>query len=157
MIRNSPSAPVARLQAALAPEPDRISIELALASSELGVEQAVPCGLILNELLTNAFKYAFVGRTRGRIAVSFRESATGIRELSVEDDGVGMPVDQRNEPKNEPKNEPNENALGLRIIEVLAQQLDGTLSREPGAGTRMVLRFPVCPPRVGDNKAQCAH
>jgi two-component sensor histidine kinase len=153
VIRNSPSAPVARLQAALAPEPDRISIELALAAIELGVEQAVPCGLILNELPTNAFKYAFVGRTYRRIAVSFQESATGMRELSVEDDGIGMPVDQRNEPKNEP----NETSLGLRIIGVLARQLDGTLSREPGTGTRIVLRFQVGPPRVGDNKAQCAH
>ena len=124
-----------RLHVALPAEPDRIAIELTLEPIELAIEQAVPCGLILNELLTNAFKYAFHGRARGRIAVSFRQSASGMRELSVEDDGIGFPADQLDGP--------NGNSLGLRIVGVLTHQLDGTLSREPCSGTRMVLRFPV--------------
>ncbi len=49
---------VRRLRAAMANNPDRIAIELALDPIELAIEQAVPCGLILNELLSNAFKYA---------------------------------------------------------------------------------------------------
>ena len=126
---------VHRLHAALAGEPDRIAIDLALDPIELGIEQAVPCGLILNELLTNAFKYAFRGRERGRIAVGFRESAPGIYELSVADDGVGIPPDAGDGT--------NGNSLGLRIVEVLAHQLDGTLQREPYSGTRVVLRFPA--------------
>ena len=84
---------VCRLHAAMAAEPDRISIDLALEPTELAIEQAVPCGLILNELLTNAFKYAFRDRVHGRVAVSFRESADGNHELAVEDDGVGLPAD----------------------------------------------------------------
>jgi two-component sensor histidine kinase/PAS domain-containing protein len=126
---------VQRLHAALASEPDRIAIELALDPIELAIEQAVPCGLILNELLTNAFKYAFLGRERGRIAVSFRESAPGIHELSVADDGVGIPADRRDGTDG--------NSLGLRIVEVLTSQLDGTLRHEPASGTRLVLRFPA--------------
>jgi len=126
---------VQRLNAALAGEPDRIAIRLDLEPIELGIEQAVPCGLIMNELLTNAFKYAFRGRERGWIAVAFRQPSSGIRELSVEDDGVGIPSDGAREPGG--------NSLGLRIVEVLTQQLDGTLQREPCSGTRVVLRFPA--------------
>ena len=126
---------VRRLHAALASEPDGIAIELALDPIELAIEQAVPCGLILNELLTNAFKYAFRGRDRGRIAVSFRESTSGVRELSVADDGVGIPAEGRAAA--------NGNSLGLRIVAVLAHQLDGTLQYEPHSGTHVVLRFPA--------------
>jgi two-component sensor histidine kinase len=126
---------VRRLHAAMAIEPNRIAIELALDPIELAIEQAMPCGLILNELLTNVFKYAFAGRSSGRIAISFHECAAGIHELSVEDDGVGMPADGTHEP--------NGNSLGLRIVQVLTHQLDGTLQQEPCSGTRMVLRFPA--------------
>lgn len=133
---------VCRLQTAVATDRDRITIELALDPIELAIEQAVPCGLILNELLTNAFKYAFRGRPSGRIAISFRESAAGIRELSVEDDGVGIPAGRANEG--------NGNSLGLRIVEVLTRQLDGSLEYQPCSGTRVVLRFPAGKaPRVG--------
>jgi two-component sensor histidine kinase/PAS domain-containing protein len=125
---------VRRLHAAMAREPGRIAIHLALEPIELAIEQAVPCGLILNELLTNVFKYAFRGRERGRIAISFRESGAGIRELSVEDDGVGISSGR-------PDDGPG-NSLGLRIIQVLSRQLDGVIEYEPCAGTRAVLRFP---------------
>ena len=125
---------VRRLHAAIASEPRRIAIELALDPIELAIEQAVPCGLILNELLTNAFKYAFPGRARGRITVSFHETAAGMHELAVEDDGVGMAANRSGE---------SANSLGLRIVEVLTHQLDGSLAQEACAGTRMVLRFPA--------------
>jgi two-component sensor histidine kinase len=124
---------VRRLHAAVASEPHRIAIDLALDPVELAIEQAVPCGLILNELLTNAFKYAFRGRQRGRIAISFRASDDGSHEMAVEDDGVGMPAQTRPE---------NGTSLGLRIVEVLTHQLDGVLERAACAGTRWVLRFP---------------
>jgi two-component sensor histidine kinase len=124
---------VHHLHSAVAADPKRITIDLAVEPIELAIGQAVPCGLILNELLSNAFKYAFQGRERGRIAVSFREIAAGIRELAVEDDGVGIPPG-RQEGK----------SLGLRIVEVLARQLDGALEQQTCSGTRMALRFPRC-------------
>jgi two-component sensor histidine kinase/PAS domain-containing protein len=126
---------VSRLHAAVAAEPDRIAIDLDLEPFHLAIERAVPCGLILNELLTNAFKYAFRGRPGGRIAVSFRESTPGVLALTVEDDGVGLPPDYTDVPMG--------NSLGLRIVQILTSQLDGTLLREPCSGTRMVLRFPA--------------
>jgi two-component sensor histidine kinase len=127
---------VLRLRAVLAAEADTIEIQLALDPIELGIEQAVPCGLILNELLTNAFKHAFRGRETGRITVSFHESGSRMHELSVEDDGVGGA-----------EGKANENSLGLRIVEVLAHQLDGVLEYQPSPGTRVVLRFPAGGPR----------
>jgi two-component sensor histidine kinase len=124
---------VRRLHTACAGDPDRIAIELNLDPIELEIERAVPCGLILNELLTNAFKYAFRDRLDGRIAVSFHESTTGTLQLTVEDDGVGLPaggLDRR-----------NQDSLGLRIVQLLTRQLDGKLTEEPSAGTRIVLEF----------------
>jgi two-component sensor histidine kinase/PAS domain-containing protein len=126
---------VRRLHAAVASEPERIAIELALDPIEVAIEQAVPCGLILNELLTNTFKYAFRGRERGRIRVSFRDTGAGIHELAVEDDGVGIPQEH--------PGESGANSLGLRIVAVLTHQLDGELAQEQCSGTRMVLRFPA--------------
>jgi two-component sensor histidine kinase len=89
----------------------------------------------LNELLTNAFKYAFVGRTDGRIVVSFHESPAGIHELAVEDDGPGLPAGGLAAQRGK--------SLGFRIVEILSGQIDGTLSQEPCSGTRIVLRFPA--------------
>jgi two-component sensor histidine kinase/PAS domain-containing protein len=126
---------VLRLHAAYAGEPDRIAISLDLDPIEVALDRAVPCGLILNELLTNTFKYAFRGRPDGRIVVSFHESAAGIRELTVEDNGVGLPAGRLAFQ--------NENSLGLRIVEILTNQIDGTLAQEPCSGTRLVLRFPA--------------
>jgi two-component sensor histidine kinase len=125
---------VQRLHAAVAAEPERIDIDLHLAPIEVGIEQAVPCGLILNELLTNAFKYAFAGQEHGRISVSFRDTECGMLELTVEDNGVGIPQDRQSDGGG--------NSLGLRIVQVLADQLEGTLEYEACSGTRAVLRFP---------------
>ena len=129
---------VRRLHAAVASDPHRIAIELALDPIELAIEQAVPCGLILNELLTNAFKYAFRGRSRGRIAISFRAAGNGLHELAVEDNGVGIPGEGILQTA----------SLGLRIVEVLTRQLDGVLERASCPGTRWVLRFPVVKARA---------
>jgi len=126
---------VRRVAAAFASEPGRIAIQLDLDPIELAIELAVPCGLILNELLTNAFKYAFRGQADGRVAISFHDFAPGIRELAVEDDGVGLPAGRLGGQ--------NGKSLGLRIVEVLTCQLDGTVTQEPSSGTRIVLRFPA--------------
>jgi two-component sensor histidine kinase len=133
---------ISRLQGAFFREQDSISIQLDLDPIELNIERAVPCGLILNELLTNAFKYAFRGRSEGAIAVSFHQSPEGDYQLAVEDDGVGLPAGRLASE--------TEESLGLRIVRLLARQLDGTLTQEASAGTRVVLRIP------SDNRAQCA-
>ena len=115
-------------------EPDRISMELDLDPIEIDIHQAVPCALILNELLTNALKYAFPGGREGKIRVSLRESEPGSLQLTIEDNGVGLPAGRLTSP--------NPQSLGLRIVGILTRQLDGSLEQQECAGTRIVLRFP---------------
>ncbi|PWU10203.1 MAG: hypothetical protein C5B51_04715 [Terriglobia bacterium] len=126
---------VPELHAACAGDPLRIALHIEAEPIELGIDRAVPCALILNELLTNAFKHAFPGGRDGEIRVSFRQSEPGMLELSITDNGVGA------------KSEPSQAAhgIGLSIVRILTAQLDGSLERQPCAGTCYVLRFPAVP------------
>lgn len=124
---------VQRLHRVFLDNPDRVEVATALEPVELGIEQAVPCGLILNELLTNALKYAFPGANHGRILVSFHRAAAGLLELAVEDNGIGL------SPAQLAGQSPT---LGLRIVGILTNQLDGVLEHQRCPGTRIVLRFP---------------
>ena len=126
-----------RLHRALVDQPARVSLEFDLDPIELAIEQAVPCGLVLNELLTNAFKYAFPGGNRGRIRVSFHRTPVGPLELAVEDNGIGLSPDLL---------AGTSPTLGLRIVGILVNQLDGVLEHQRCPGTRIVLRF--TPPPV---------
>jgi PAS domain S-box-containing protein len=121
-------------------ESGRISIRMDVDPVEIGIERAVPCALILNELLTNSFKYAFPGQRKGTIRVSLHECAPGMLELAVEDDGIGSPVG--------PLAEKNAHSLGLKIVGILAKQLDASVERQESNGLRMALRFmratPAC-------------
>lgn len=111
-------------------------VELAFALEEvpLAVDRAIPCGLILNELLTNALKHAFVGGRSGTIRVELaRQGADGIR-LVVADDGRGLPpgFDVGKSP-----------TLGLQLVATLAAQLDGKVYASAGPGARFELGFPA--------------
>lgn len=123
------------LRQAFVREPGRITIKLALDPIELGIELAVPCALILNELISNAFKYAFPGDRRGEILISFRESQPGTLELAIEDDGIGLPAGLLGNPDTK--------SLGLQIVSILTRQLEGSLERRPSTGTHIVIRFPA--------------
>src|ERR1041385_7531689 len=112
----------------------RIAMELAVEPIELEIERAMPLALILNELLTNSFKYAFPNNREGTVRVSFRKSEPGALELVVEDNGVGLPPGRLTEE--------NGNSLGLRVVGILTRQLDGTLEQAAGPGTRLVFGFP---------------
>jgi PAS domain S-box-containing protein len=116
-------------------EPGQVAIKLALDPIELGIERAVPCALMLNELISNAFKYAFPGNRRGEILISFRECPAGTLELAIEDDGIGMPAGLLGNPNNK--------SLGLQIVSILTKQLEGSVEQQPSAGTRIVIRFPA--------------
>jgi two-component sensor histidine kinase len=88
-------------------------------------------GIIINELLTNAAKYAFNGQDRGRISLEI--TTTGERSrLMYTDDGVGIPAEI----------DPAQSAgLGLRFVAALAEQLDGRVAIENGSGTRIAVEF----------------
>ena len=112
----------------------RISIHVAVEPIEVATHQAIPCALILNELITNAFKYAFPGRRDGHLQISFRQADPEHLELAIEDNGVGCPAHLTNG---------NGKSMGLRVVRILTKQLDGSLQLEACAGTRFVLRFPM--------------
>ncbi|WP_207478602.1 sensor histidine kinase [Arenibaculum pallidiluteum] len=107
-----------------------------LASADdvsLAMRCATAIGLIVNELVTNAFKYAFPDGRQGRIAVTFF-MVDGMPTLVVEDDGVGMNPDAA----------PKGTGLGTQLVRQLAAQNQGTLQIEdvPGGGLRVRVRFP---------------
>lgn len=110
----------------------RVRLRHDLASVELGLDQAVPCGLIVNELVSNAFKHAFPGERGGEIRVELRAATEGNLSLVVADDGVGLPsgLDWR-----------RSDTLGLHLVAGLAQQLGAAIEAETAGGTRFHLAF----------------
>jgi PAS domain S-box-containing protein len=101
----------------------------------LPVEMAVPCGLILNELASNALKHAFPGGRGGEVTVTLEhDTATGVVCLGVRDNGVGLPadLDWRQSP-----------SLGLRLVQMLAKQMRGTVQTGSGPGTQFQINFKV--------------
>ena len=122
------------LWASYAVEAAAVNIRISADNIDVPVQLAIPCGLILNELLTNALKYAFPGGRRGEVTVRFIRLESGEFSLSCRDDGVGIP---------EGVNWQNSPSLGLRIVRILAKQIDGELTLDrAGGGTKFELRFP---------------
>jgi two-component sensor histidine kinase len=112
-----------------------IRLDLDLPSMEMDVKVAVPCGLIVNELLTNFLKYAFTGDgASGTVVVALSTPSAGTVLLSVRDDGVGLP----------PGFDLTRDAgLGLKVVESLCRQLNGTLTATAAGGTTVAIEFPV--------------
>ncbi|MBP1691493.1 MAG: putative sensor histidine kinase, partial [Bacteroidetes bacterium] len=98
----------------------------------LSVNSAIPCGLIANELLTNALKHAFPSREEGHIEVTFRKHEDDIVELVVRDDGIGLPPSL---------NVHTAESMGLTLVTSLTQQLHGTLAVESSSGSSFHVRF----------------
>jgi two-component sensor histidine kinase len=89
-------------------------------------------GLIVNELITNAVKYAFPDDRPGEIAISAKQ-ANGLVELTIRDDGIGLP---------ENLDWQKTNTLGLKLVKMLTEnQLDGSLNLTSSSGTCFTLRF----------------
>lgn len=104
----------------LPPAPGRITLRLDLAPVATSPDDAIPCGLIVNELMCNAIKHAFPDGRSGEIAVSLQCVAGGPElRLSVSDNGVGLPPDFQ---------ERSAQSLGLHLVSDLARQLRGTVS-----------------------------
>lgn len=109
----------------------RVEVSLDISVTQLPVDKAIPCGLIINELLTNAFKHAFPDGRPGQVSVALHRSPEGPLELTVADDGVGMPSG------------PPVDSLGMHLVETLVAQLGGTVSTTSAPGARHIVRFAV--------------
>jgi two-component sensor histidine kinase len=99
---------------------------------DIDVDVAISCGLIINELLTNIFKYAFVGRDSGSIEVEFYRDSAGLNTLVIRDDGVGIPADI------DPS---HTTSLGMQIVSTLIKQLHGNMMPKRDGGTEFTIVF----------------
>ena len=111
---------------------DMVTCRLNLSPVRLTIEQAVPCGLILNELVTNALEHAYPPGHCGEITIDL-SGEPGWICLCVRDEGVGLPVDFDLSATK---------TLGISVIQVLAAQLDGHFEVRGEMGTAFSLRFP---------------
>jgi PAS domain S-box-containing protein len=113
-----------------------LSHSLKIDDVMLGVDRAIPCGLIVNELVSNAFKHAFPPELErgGLVRVELRVLEDSRLVLIVADNGVGLPSDL---------NPKNVQTLGLQLVSLLTQQLSGRLEIDSGVGTRFAIYFPA--------------
>ena len=110
----------------------RIQLEVQVAAVALNLETAIPCGLLITELVSNALKHAFPARRPGKITVSLQPAGAGRLELCVADNGVGFPLATPSAARN---------SLGLQLMHTLAAQLGGGLEHEAGAWTVIRVNF----------------
>ena len=114
---------------------DATAVQPAIQVNEvvLDVDRGIPCGLIINELVSNSLKYAFPEGRSGEIQIILQNSAGKVR-LVVDDNGIGIPegIDLQNTP-----------SLGLKLVNTLVRQLKGTVTLERGEGTRFTIDFAV--------------
>jgi two-component sensor histidine kinase/PAS domain-containing protein len=111
-------------------------LNMDLESIQLNLDTAIPCGLIINELISNALKYAFKGKEEGRLDVEVKTSGETLK-IVIADNGKGLPenIDFR-----------NTESLGLQLVVTLVEQINGKIALETKKGTKFTIEF--VPPRT---------
>lgn len=112
---------------------NKITITCDIDDISLDVSQAIPVGIILNETVTNALKYAFPDHQKGHINIIVKHVGAFV-QIKISDDGVGLPKDF---------NPASLNTLGITLLEGLTAQLEGTFSIENDHGLTIHLKFPL--------------
>jgi two-component sensor histidine kinase/predicted hydrocarbon binding protein len=113
----------------------KINLDVHISKDKLNIDKAIPCGLILNEIISNALKYAFKNKKSGLINVSFTDLHKNKKHkflLTVSDNGVGFTL---------PNDLKEASTLGLQLIHSLVEQLDGEIIIESKKGTRFSIAF----------------
>ncbi|MBI3136373.1 MAG: PAS domain S-box protein [Bacteroidetes bacterium] len=110
---------------------DKVELKFNVGPVKLALDQAIPCGLILNELVSNALKYAYPEDEKGQILIEVSEN-NGKIALGVQDFGVGLPEGFQIE---------NSESLGLSLVYTLVDQLDGELNLKRLGGTKFLITF----------------
>jgi two-component sensor histidine kinase len=118
-----------------------VHLDVQVDSGALDLDTAIPCGLIITELFTNAMKHAFVGREHSphdvcRLWVEFRVQE-GRGSLVIRDNGIGLPEDF---------DLTRSASLGLQLVALLTQQLRGQLTVTQAGGARFAIEFPLLTP-----------
>ena len=111
---------------------DPVRFDLQVEAIELDVSQAIPIGLILNEAITNALKYAFPENSGGMITISMKKTTDDNIELNITDNGKGLPEDF---------DTLSSNTMGIRLMKGLARQIEArlTLENEGGLTIKVIL------------------
>jgi PAS domain S-box-containing protein len=112
----------------------KITLNIHSEKIALDIDTAVPTGLIINEIVTNALKHAFTGRPTGCISIELLQTETDHFRLIIADDGIGFPAGVDPE---------TTDSLGIQLIQALSNQLDGVLKIEsvPGKGVKYIITF----------------
>ena len=111
---------------------NQIKLDIKAEKTEMVVDTAIPCGLIINELITNSLKHAFPDKRKGTISLSFRQMRNKKFLLIVNDDGVGIPGDV---------DLSSTNTLGIQLVTAMVEQLGGTLKIKRRGGTSFTIKF----------------
>jgi adenylate cyclase len=109
-----------------------ITLKLNVDRITFGVDTAIPCGLIVHELVANALKHAFPSKKPGEIHLDLRAGDNGRYTLRVRDNGDGFPTDVDFR---------HVESLGLKLVTMLTQQLDGVIELQRGGGTTFIITF----------------
>ncbi|MCC3415841.1 MULTISPECIES: PAS domain S-box protein [unclassified Microcoleus] len=109
-----------------------VKLQTNIAPCSMNIDTAVPCGLIINELVTNSLKYAFTGQTQGKIKIDFTLDNNRVCVLAVSDSGIGFPPDLDYR---------NARTLGLRLVGSLVKQIRGKIELLETAGTNFKITF----------------
>jgi two-component sensor histidine kinase len=111
--------------------PANVKMKIDASDVHMDADMAIPCGLIINEMVSNSMKFAFPGERKGEIYISFRQEGDDCT-MVVGDDGVGFPTELDFRSKD---------TLGLRLVNILLEQLDGDMSLDRDGGTRFTVSF----------------
>jgi two-component sensor histidine kinase len=114
----------------------RVRLHIGINDLHLTMDTAVPCGLIINELVSNALKHAFPNGGQGEVWIEMRRQADDSVYLRVADSGIGLPADV---------NLWKARSLGLRLVRTLAGQLNAAVEVKSEGGTQVELSFPGAP------------
>ena len=108
-----------------------VELDADLMDIDLVLDQAIPCGLLINELVTNSLKYAWKDGEKGTISIRITEKDR-IVELEISDNGIGLP---------EEFDQIKSDTLGLQLVITLAEQLDAELKVDVQHGTKYLIKF----------------
>jgi PAS domain S-box-containing protein len=111
-----------------------VSLSTSVEGLLFGPDIAIPCGLIINELVANSLKHAFEGRRNGAIAVSLSKTSRGKCTLTVKDNGIGFVPEKRGY---------GLRSLGLQLVRGLTKQLQGAIEFRADNGTKVSVNFPI--------------
>ena len=109
----------------------RISLEADLDELYYGIDIALPCGLIVNEVITNSLKHAFPGEKSGIIKIALKKNENGVNNIIIKDNGIGSAVTDFE----------NTGSLGMELISTLTEQIEGKIEMNVNGGTETIISF----------------